>query len=166
MEHYNANASMLPNAGGSIEPMRGGGAPVGYNPDVSVIQLPPTANSIPIVDMKGGDETLPMAAAATVVTAATGSSAESSSKTVKLPTAKPSGKAIRFILFDEEFDEFSTTPNEANKPILALLSGMTSAEQQTALQEIYDGIINLRKDTNVLVTYPHFKRLLIRMGTK
>jgi hypothetical protein len=164
MEHYNANASMLPNAGGSIEPMRGGGAPVGYNPDVSVIQLPPTANSIPIVDMKGGDETLPMAAAATVVTAATGSSAESSSKTVKLPTAKPSGKAIRFILFDEEFDEFSTTPNEANKPILALLSGMTSAEQQTALQEIYDGIINLRKDTNVLVTYPHFKRLLIRMG--
>ena len=32
MEHYNANASMLPNAGGSIEPMRGGGVPDGFNP--------------------------------------------------------------------------------------------------------------------------------------
>ena len=81
-----------------------------------------------------------------------------------MPTIKPSGKAIRFILFGEEFNEFSTTPNEANKPILALLGSMTVTEQQTALQDIYDGIINLRKDTDVLDTYPHFKRLLIRMG--
>jgi len=157
MDHYNPNASMLPNAGGNIMAMRGGGVPAGYNPDASVIPLPPTANSIPIVDMKGGDETLPMSAAATTVSAPLTPSAPS------VVEAKPPGKPIRFILFGKEFNSFSTTPTVSSQSVLALLGEIKPEEKQTALQNIYDGIINLRK-SDVLTTYPHFKRLLTRMG--
>jgi hypothetical protein len=168
MEHYNANASMLPNAGGSIEPMRGGGVPDGFNPDASVIQLPPSANSIPIVDMKGGDETMPMAAAATAtVTSAPLTPAKAVADPLTKTAVDASGatpeKAIRFILFDIEFKDFSTEENASSKPILDLL-GTITGNKKDALQQIYNGIVNLRKDTNVLGTYPHLKRLLIRMG--
>jgi hypothetical protein len=164
MEHYNANASMLPNAGGSIEPMRGGGAPVGYNPDVSI--LPATSNSIPIVDMKGGDETLPMAAAATVtVTADPFTPAKAvvdplTKMTVDASGAIP-GKTIRFILFDTEFKDFSTEENESSQKILALL-GTITGNKKDALQQIYDGIENLR--TIDLDKFLYLKRLLLRMG--
>jgi hypothetical protein len=156
MEHYNANASMLPNAGGSIEPMRGGGAPVGYNPDVSV--LPATSNSIPIVDMKGGDDTLVAAAAASVTTTGTTLSTNSSKKE---DDSTPK-KTIRFILFDTTFENFSTEVNAASQPILALLGTLSDTEKSAALQEIYNGIENL--DTIDLDTSPYLKRLLLRMG--
>ena len=91
----NANISLLPSAGGNIMAMRGGGAPVGYNPDVSV--LPATSNSVPIVDMKGGDDTLPMAAAATVVLAP--GVVGPSTKTLTIPIVKTPGKPIQIILF-------------------------------------------------------------------
>ena len=186
MAHYNYQESMLPSAGGNIMAMRGGGVPMGYDPSASV--LPATSNSIPIVDMKGGDETLPMAAAATVVSAPvitvpvteetvteeatakksnapiTANSDTSSPKTTpntppKLE-AKPPGKPIRFILFGEEFNAFS--PDAANSPILALLGNLNDTDKPAALQQIYDGIVNLR--TSDLTTYPQFKRLLTNMG--
>jgi hypothetical protein len=160
MDQYNPNASMLPNVGGSIMAMRGGGVPVGYNPDASVIPLPPTANSIPIVDMKGGDETLPMAAAATVVSAP--GMADPSTKILTTPIVKTPGKPIQMILFDNKFDAFSTEVNAASQPILDLLGNLNDAEKSAALQEIYDGIVNLR--TIKLEDFPHLKRLFIRMG--
>jgi len=156
MEHYNANASMLPNAGGSIEPMRGGGAPVGYNPDVSI--LPATSNSIPIVDMKGGDDTLVAAAAASVTTTDTTLSTNSSKK----EDDSPPKKTIRFILFDTTFENFSTEVNEASQKILDLLGNLNDADKPAALQEIYNGIENLR--TIDLKASPYLKRLLLRMG--
>lgn len=148
----NASLSLLPSAGGHIMAMRGGGVPMGFDPNASVIQLPPSANHVPIVDMKGGDET--MAAAATVVTAP-----------ITLPNTAVNTpkvlKPIQFILFDEEFNDFSTASNESSKKILALL-GEIKEDKQAVLQQIYDGIVNLR--TSDLTTYPHFKRLLINMG--
>jgi len=152
MDQYNPNASMLPNVGGSIMAMRGGGAPEGYNPDVSVIQLTPTANHVPIVDMKGGDDTLPMAAAATIVLA----------PGVAGPATKTPEKPIQIILFGKTFNAFSTTVDAASQPILTLLGTLSDAEKSAALHEIYDGIVNLR--TITLEKYPHLKRLLIRMG--
>jgi len=160
MDQYNPNASILPNVGGSIMAMRGGGVPVGYNPDASVIPLPPTANSIPIVDMKGGDETLPMAAAATVVS--TPGMADPSTKILTTPIVTTPGKPIQIILFDKKFDAFSTEVNAASQPILALLGNLNDAEKSAALQEIYGGIVNLR--TIKLEDFPHLKRLFIRMG--
>jgi hypothetical protein len=154
----NANISLLPSAGGNIMAMRGGGAPVGYNPDVSV--LPVTSNSVPIVDMKGGDETLPMAAAATVVSAP--GAVGSATKTLMIPIVKTPGKPIQIILFGKTFNAFSTEVNAESQPILDLLGGLEDAEKSAALQEIYDGIVNLR--TITLKKSHHLKRLLIRMG--
>ena len=158
----NASLSLLPSAGGHIMAMRGGGAPMGYDPSVSVIPLPPAANSIPIVDMKGGNETLPMAAAATVISApVTAIGVDASGATPSTLEVKPSGKPIRFILFGEEFNNFSTASTESSTKILALL-GEIKGDKQAALQQIYDGIIHLRKSD--LTTYPQFKRLLTNMG--
>ena len=154
----NANISLLPSAGGNIMAMRGGGAPVGYNPDVSV--LPATSNSVPIVDMKGGDDTLPMAAAATVVLAP--GVVGPSTKTLTIPIVKTPGKPIQIILFGKTFNAFSTEVNAESQPILDLLGGLEDAEKSAALQEIYDGIVNLR--TITLKKSHHLKRLLIRMG--
>ena len=162
MEH-NASLSLLPPAGGNIMAMRGGAVmqggnvPVGYNQDASLIQLPPTANHIPIVDMKGGDETLPMAAAATVALAP----AAEGDKKIALKSKAVSKKAIRFILFDEEFNAFS--PDTVNHPILNRLDKLNPANSQVAQQQIYDGILNLSRST-VLTDYPQFKQLLINMA--
>lgn len=158
MDQYNPNASMLPPAGGDIMAMRGGAVPVGFDPNVSVIQLPPTANHIPIVDMKGGDETLPIAAAATVVSAPV-----SIIPPPEAATVKPSGKPIRFILFGKEFNSFSTISDASSQSVLTLLGEIKLEEKQTILQGIYDGIVHLRKE-DVLTTYPPFKRLLIHMA--
>lgn len=151
---------MLPNVGGSIMAMRGGGAPEGYNPDVSVIQLTPTANHVPIVDMKGGDDTLPMAAAATVVLAP--GVAGPATKTLTIPIVKTPGEPIQIILFGKTFHAFSTTVDAASQPILDLLGTLSDTEKSAALHEIYDGIVNLR--TITLEKSPHLKRLFIRMG--
>ena len=182
MAQYNYQESMLPSAGGSIMAMRGGGVPDGFNPDVSLIQLPPSANHITIVDMKGGNEILPMAAAATVVstvpvTATTAeATAEATTKTTTATTTKTTASAaasetdtttpkepIRFILFDTEFKDFSTASNESSKKILALLGNITGDSEEKILQQIYNGVIKLREPT-VLTAYPHFKRLLTNMG--
>ena len=140
--------------------MRGGGVPDGFDPNASVIQLTPTANHVPIVDMKGGDDTLPMAAAATVVLAP--GVVGPSTKTLMIPIVKTPGKPIQIILFGKTFDAFSTTVDAASQPILAPLGDLTNAEKSDALHEIYDGIVNLR--TITLDKYPYLKRLLIRMG--
>jgi TPR repeat protein len=163
----NANISLLPSAGGHIMAMRGGGVPAGFDPNASVIQLTPNANHVPIVDMKGGDETLPMAAAATVVSApgvvgpATKTPMTPPKEQPKEPVKTP-GKPIQIILFGKTFNAFSTEVNTASQPILALLGDLTDAEKSAALQKIYDGIVNLR--TITLDASPHLKRLFIRMG--
>lgn len=140
--------------------MRGGGVPDGFDPNASVIQLTPTANHVPIVDMKGGDDTLPMAAAATVVLAP--GVVGPSTKTLMIPIVKTPGKPIQIILFGKTFNAFSTKVDAASQPILALLGALNDADKSAALQEIYDGIVNLR--TITLDKSPHLKRLLIRMG--
>jgi hypothetical protein len=157
----NANISLLPSAGGNIMAMRGGGAPVGYNPDVSV--LPATSNSVPIVDMKGGDDTsidpiMPIGAAAYVTTTGTTLSTNPSKK----EDDSPPEKTIRFILFDKTFENFSIEQNEASQKILDLLGSLNDAEKSAALQEIYNGIENLR--TIKLNDSPYLKRIFIRMG--
>jgi hypothetical protein len=134
-------------------------------PDVLPIAAAVTVVSTPVAVEEGSMtvETSPATVKTAPLTNASGVAAVKE-KTLTPPqrNTKPPGKPIRFILFGEEFNDFSTASNESSKKILTLL-GEIKEDKQAVLQQIYDGIIHLRKP-DVLTTYPLFKRLLANMG--